>query len=962
MYNRIAKILYFIMLCLLCVSNLGAQETFLCDTTRSVYYVKQNGKGDGSSWKNAMGNETFAYVLPRVKPNTIFHIAEGRYVPVYDSLGAIPQNTKYKVFYTEKPVRLIGGYPANVQNEGVLADPYNNYTYFSGDHQNNDSSSDYEVNRDDNSLRTLWINQKVAGTSEIFGICFTNGSGDKVYHNSMCCVSSPRKLNLTCNVEIKKCYFVKSFKALSSNVTYTEMSECDASQIGMFFTSFNTNLKINACSFVNIDDVFFYSAKNNISTICTNSTFSNIKNNIILDSENPDDVLLFYNNTVADCREFQILSTSKNIISLIGNIFVNTKFYTLNSWISEYNVFCPSSFESYSQTANTDMKVENISSILDYNTGSSSYRAKYNEGFGRTVAVLNKDAKDAILMPRLASQVKYDQRWKERESKTCAGAYDYGCSADTNIYHGNLETIKYHDKGKYTNDVVFEKIGLHYYDTLEVSGSCYQLSRYPVVVTPVLNLTEYYVRVKAKGKGTGTSWNDAMDADMFAYVLANLKSDSCTFYLAEGVYHPNYNEKGLINTNFSNRLFSVKKPVKIIGGYSDTDQPVYNPKSYSTIFSGDILDNDDEDESATFADNVSVLGNVSLDAQANTLFKGVVFTDARNAANSSYHLFHYESADTSSLSFEQCKFSYGGCGLQIHNANTSIKNSIFDHLKSPFLFCYPSTDVSSSSFFDISELTLQSKDEIDEWRLIDEWRFTNCSFMIDNTITINAKTGTNCYFTHNTVFGEEIYISLDDTTNLNMYGNIFGKQINSRNAVVPSSSFHSEYNVHLLPKIKSVSDLFSETDLFLEKKEFKDFISDEWQYVGNSFTPIMPLISDSTQDGKSLRYTQGENPLLQDQIGTKRLKLTCRGAQEYIAPKTEIPTLFTPYTINGKNDVFMKGYEVYIYDIYGMLICHATDGWNGYDNKNKLVAPGIYVYVVDIPKEGIKKGTIEVFK
>ena len=962
MYNRIAKIVYFIMLCLLCVSNLGAQQTVLCDTTRSVYYVKQDGKGDGSSWKNAMGNETFAYVLPRVKPNTTFHIAAGRYVPVYDSLGAIPQNSKYKVFYTEKPVRLIGGYPANVQNEGVLADPYNNYTYFSGDHQNNDSSSDYEVNRDDNSLRTLWINQKVAGTSEIFGICFTNGSGDKVYHNSMCCVSSPRKLNLTCNVEIKKCYFVKSFKALSSNVTYTEMSECDASQIGMFFTSFNTNLKINACSFVNIDDVFFYSAKNNISTICTNSTFSNIKNNIILDSENPDDVLLFYNNTVADCREFQILSTSKNIISLIGNIFVNTKFYTLNSWISEYNVFCPSSFESYSQTANTDMKVENISSILDYNTGSSSYRAKYNEGFGRTVAVLNKDAKDAILMPRLASQVKYDQRWKERESKTCAGAYDYGCSADTNIYHGNLETIKYHDKGKYTNDVVFEKIGLHYYDTLEVSGSCYQLSRYPVVVTPVLNLTEYYVRVKAKGKGTGTSWNDAMDADMFAYVLANLKSDSCTFYLAEGVYHPNYNEKGLINTNFSNRLFSVKKPVKIIGGYSDTDQPVYNPKSYSTIFSGDILDNDDEDESATFADNVSVLWNVSLDAQANTLFKGVVFTDARNAANSSYHLFHYESADTSSLSFEQCKFSYGGCGLQIHNANTSIKNSIFDHLKSPFLFCYPSTDVSSSSFFDISELTLQSKDEIDEWRLIDEWRFTNCSFMIDNTITINAKTGTNCYFTHNTVFGEEIYISLDDTTNLNMYGNIFGKQINSKNAVVPSSSFHSEYNVHLLPKIKSVSDLFSETDLFLEKKEFKDFISDEWQYVGNSFTPIMPLISDSTQDGKSLRYTQGENPLLQDQIGTKRLKLTCRGAQEYIAPKTEIPTLFTPYTINGKNDVFMKGYEVYIYDIYGMLICHATDGWNGYDNKNKLVAPGIYVYVVDIPKEGIKKGTIEVFK
>ncbi len=957
MYNRIGGIFTFLMLCLLCVSNLGAQETILCDTTRSVYYVKQNGKGDGSSWKNAMGNETFAYVLPRVKPNTTFHIAEGTYYPVYDSLGTIPQDTKNKVFYTEKPVKLIGGYPSNVRNDGILPDPYSNYTYFSGDHLNDDpSSDDYEENRDDNSLRILWINQKVAGTSEISGIDFTDGSRDEVYYNSVCCLSSPEKLKLTCGVKLKKCYFEHSYKAISSNVTNTEMSDCDANRIGRFFTSFNSKLKVNACTFFNTDEVFFYSDEK-CSTICTNSTFCNVKKQMILDSENPATILSFYNNTVADCPDFQILSTSKNLISLIGNVFVNTKFYSLNRWISDYNAFCPSSYNSYSQPTNTDMLVENISSILDYNTSSSTYRCIYNGGFGRTVAVVNEEAKDAILIPRSASQVKYDQRWIERDNKTCAGAYEYGCSVDTVINHNYFETIKYLEKGTRTNDVVFDKVGVHYYDTIEVYNGCYELDRYPVLVTPVLNQSEYYVRKKAKGKGTGTSWNDAMDADMFAYVLANLSSDSCTFYLAEGVYHPVYNANRVINTSFVDRLFSVSKPVKIIGGYSDTDQPVYNPKLYPTIFSGDILDNDDEDEPASFSDNVSLLWSVSTNVMANTQFNGVTFTGARNGDMRSYHLFHYHNMleDITTLSFDQCRFSYGGCGFQIYKANTIIKNCIFEHMEYPFMFCYPSINVSSSSFLEMKELTLQAKQEIDEWS------FTNCSFMIDNTITINARLGTNCNFTHNTIFGDDILFSIDDTTNLNMYGNIFGKQIRSK-GTVPSSSFHSEYNVHLLPKDKSVSDLFSETDLFLEKREFKDFINNEWQYVGKSFTPIMPLISDSTQDGKSLRYKQGEDPLLLDQIGTKRLMLTCRGAQEYVAPNIEIPTLFTPYNANGKNDVFMKGCEVYIYDIYGTLICHNTNGWDGYDNKNRMVAPGIYVYVVDIPKEGIRKGTIEVLK
>lgn len=957
MYNRIAKILYFIILCLLCVSNLGAQETVLCDTTRSVYYVKKNGKGDGSSWRNAMSGDMFAYVLPRVKANTTFHIAAGVYKPIYNINGEKTDITTDRVFYTEKPVKLIGGYSNNTRYEGELPDPYSYFTIFSGDHENNDSNdySDHEK-RSDNSMKVLWINQKEAGDSEVYGIDFTGGNDDaeKYLDNILCSVTSPGDLNLRNNVTIHECYFESSACALCSNVTNTYISDCYFDNLRRIFMSFKSNLKLTACSFSDVNNVSFYSDKGKTAT-CTNSVFYNVSA-IDLDSEELDNVLEFYHNTVINCPDFDLFATHRNVISLIGNIFINTDYFFLDKVKTEYNAFCPISYKNYSQgVSDTDKKIENFTSILNYNSVIGEYVLDYDYGgFAEMVNVVDEEAKDDILVPRSATQVLYDQRWKERGTQTCAGAYEYGCDVDTYIVR-SIDIIQYQEKGKKTNDHMFEKVGFFYYDTLVDLDNCKRITRYPVLVTPVLSLSEYYVREKAKGKGTGTSWNDAMDADMFAYVLANFTSDSCTFHLAEGVYKPVYNEANNIDDNFSSRTFLVSKPIKIIGGYSNANQPVYNPKLYSTIFSGDILSNDDEDESASFKDNVTSLWNIKLDISGTTLFKGVSFAGAQNEENTDYHLFNYESTEENSLTFEQCRFTQGGCALQVHNANMEIKNSVFDHLNVPFTYCYPIVNVSSSSFYETDKLSLLSSEDAKEWN------FTNCTFMIDNMISVEAKENTDCSFRNSTIFCDDFLIDVDESSQLDLMGNIFGKQVHSKNTV-PSSSFHSEYNVHLLPLERSVSNLLSQTDLFVAKSEYKNFISEELQYVGNSFTPILPLICDSTSEGESLRYKQGANPLLRDQIGTSRPKYTCRGAHEYTASKKEIPTLFTPYSVNGKNDVFMKGCEVYIYDLYGMLICHHKDGWNGYDNNNKQVAPGIYIYVVDIPKEGIRKGTIEVFK
>ncbi len=74
-----------------------------------------------------------------------------------------------------------------------------------------------------------------------------------------------------------------------------------------------------------------------------------------------------------------------------------------------------------------------------------------------------------------------------------------------------------------------------------------------------------------------------------------------------------------------------------------------------------------------------------------------------------------------------------------------------------------------------------------------------------------------------------------------------------------------------------------------------------------------------------------------------------------------IPSLFTPHTREGRNDIFMEGYEVYIYDRYGNLICHSANGWDGY-YRGKLADPGVYIYTVYMKDGKKKKGSIEVYK
>lgn len=60
-----------------------------------------------------------------------------------------------------------------------------------------------------------------------------------------------------------------------------------------------------------------------------------------------------------------------------------------------------------------------------------------------------------------------------------------------------------------------------------------------------------------------------------------------------------------------------------------------------------------------------------------------------------------------------------------------------------------------------------------------------------------------------------------------------------------------------------------------------------------------------------------------------------------------IPNAFTPDG-NGKNDFFMKGYHVKIFNRWDQIIFEGDDGWDGTRNGN-LVSPGTYFYELVIP-------------
>ena len=114
---------------------------------------------------------------------------------------------------------------------------------------------------------------------------------------------------------------------------------------------------------------------------------------------------------------------------------------------------------------------------------------------------------------------------------------------------------------------------------------------------------------------------------------------------------------------------------------------------------------------------------------------------------------------------------------------------------------------------------------------------------------------------------------------------------------------------------------------------------------------------------------EGEEYVTKPYVDTKFVvaaKGRCNTLSKEVDVEVVWPTAFTPYNNNGLNETFAKGFELDVYNRFGVQIFKGTDGWDGVMNQNmganEMAMPGVYYYAVFLPDGNVKKGTIEIVK
>lgn len=80
-----------------------------------------------------------------------------------------------------------------------------------------------------------------------------------------------------------------------------------------------------------------------------------------------------------------------------------------------------------------------------------------------------------------------------------------------------------------------------------------------------------------------------------------------------------------------------------------------------------------------------------------------------------------------------------------------------------------------------------------------------------------------------------------------------------------------------------------------------------------------------------------------------------------VADYTIVPNVITPYNGNPKNDKFMVGYDVTIFNRYQETVYEGTDGWDA-TYRGELATPGTYFYILRKKDGRLLKGTVEVYR
>lgn len=876
-------------------------------------YVTVDGANSktGADWDNALSAELFAYSLRFVEGTKKYYIAEGMYVPLLDSTGVVPEDLSKRVFYTKRSVSLIGGY-TNRAKKGYEQNLKENFTCL-GDTLKKNLDNIFMVNLS-SSADTIFLNGIEFSSANKNVQSQGDGEGAAVKIMSQ---------NDNLVVRAEYCTFTQSFDGLfvgRGTSIIKDVNFTDNKHAGISFKrSYKGNVTIESSSFLrNGRGLYGINLSGKYSV--RNSTFYNKGLSLDLSGEKSDSgqLLMEYNTVWGDTLNLSTIG-----FTATANIFgASLKGYDLDSEGQLSNNLClrDNNNNLYFKDNNWLIDKEEFLSILDLQSTYVPNLWDNNGNLYTSLIRLNRDvtSDETLIRLPLLNNGDLDQAGIARLKMTAPGSYELALVHDT----VSVGTI--------AHDIKFDEVGV--IDTTK--GGV----RYIVWVYPNNGSQCYYVKVN--GTGDGSSWSKALSASDFVWFFPKAKSGE-TFYVAEGDY--SFSD---IKTDDVEVPLSTDKLINIVGGYP-----------------ADITDMTQSADAHTYAES-TIFRNFPMSfmpsASGVMRISGITFE-----GNDGFLTVNALSSNVS-VDVENCRFlNSSKVALSIDSCSAVIRGCHFENDSVGITYAGRSKDslcLFSSSFLD-GDLGIVVKEPSQLFKVY------NSTFLYEEGLAVDYRPSHKravCCLYNNTIVGG---LKISAYGAHEWIGNIFGGKVwGVSGAASEKASVTSSYNIYWDPSESQTNISLGSTDLTATMADLRSIFglgaTGYYELTPCGVSEVLRLENDVlVSSDKSIRFALEDSKVSEDQCGNQRKSRTCCGAYEMMRKLSdiEIPSAFTPYTQDGKNDVFMPNYELYVYDRYGHLISHSMNGWDGtYDGE--LADPGVYIYVLLDSEGDNRKGTVELYK
>ncbi|MCQ2218263.1 MAG: right-handed parallel beta-helix repeat-containing protein [Paludibacteraceae bacterium] len=397
------------------------------DLTGIDFYVKEDGTGKGTSWKDAMSPDDFRYAIPRVKEGATFHIAAGEY-SIYNPMESSSDEAKY--MYVNAGIKFIGGYPADAEDQTAVSDPTENVTYLQSGSRYHSQYPIFVITESAKKSvefqNVVLYKATVRNTSaDLESLIF---DGCKFYYST-----SSDYASVYCTEKSNAVVSVKNSLFFGDRRDYNAIKVLNGKTVEIENTDFSWYAPKGAL--FDIDGADF---------VLKNSVFTDISCQSLLSCSNQNNQS-FYNNTFVknDYTSFiseKSASAAKGTRKFIGNI-IERGSDDMSSFVK--NATCHYNVTDFTMEGSDNIKVSAFDGLLDGSTSLADGKFRPNtikNGIHEYIVKLKGDEieEKSIRFPLDETVVSSDILGQKRNKKTCAGACEF---PKEEVFH--LESITF---------------------------------------------------------------------------------------------------------------------------------------------------------------------------------------------------------------------------------------------------------------------------------------------------------------------------------------------------------------------------------------------------------------------------------------------------------------------------------------------------------------------------------------